>query len=139
VGKVLAATAIATATAGLLSCSAPPSRGSDPPGSLAYESPSPVSTPLPPPAGYAALPPASASNDQSVNAAEVAQLGWHTSPRWAAIKGKDALLDCDAACRDPRAKFKAAKSKAKKVGVENLSEGDVKGLSPAQLKELRGY
>jgi hypothetical protein len=89
--------------------------------------------------GYAAAPSSSLSNDQSVNAAKAAQLGWHASPRWAAIKGKDALLDCDATCRDPRAKFKAAKSKAKKVGVENLSEGDVKGLSPAQLKELRGY
>jgi hypothetical protein len=66
-------------------------------------------------------------------------LGWHTSPRWAAINGKDALVDCDAACNDPRAKFKAAKAKAKKVGVENLSQDDVKGLSQAQLKELRGY
>jgi hypothetical protein len=47
------------------------------------------------------------------------------------------LVDCDAACNDPRAKFKAAKAKAKKVGVENLSQDDVKGLSQAQLKELR--
>jgi hypothetical protein len=65
--------------------------------------------------------------------------GWHASPRWAEIKGEDALVDCDAACLDPHAKFKAAKSKATKVGVENLSEDDVKGLTPAQLRELRGY
>jgi hypothetical protein len=45
------------------------------------------------------------------------------------------LVDPD----DPRAKFKAAKAKAKKVGIENLSGEDVKGLSPAQLRELRGY
>jgi hypothetical protein len=40
---------------------------------------------------------------------------------------------------DPRSKFKAAKAKAAKVGVENLSDGDVEGLTSAQLKELRGY
>jgi len=40
---------------------------------------------------------------------------------------------------DPRSKFKAAKAKAEKVGVENLSDEDVEGLTPAQVKELRGY
>ncbi|MGH9554097.1 MAG: hypothetical protein ACRD3W_32265 [Terriglobales bacterium] len=49
------------------------------------------------------------------------------------------MVDCDADCKDPQAKFKAARSKAKEVGVENLSEDDVEGLSPAQLRELRGY
>ena len=39
----------------------------------------------------------------------------------------------------PQDKFKAAQAKAAKVGVENLSKEDVDGLSPAQLKELRGY
>jgi hypothetical protein len=132
--------AIAT-TIGLLACSTPQSRRSDASDSLAYEPPAPVvRTPLlPPPAGYAAAPPSSLSNGQSLNAAEAAQLGWHASPRWTEIKGEDALVDCDAACRDPHAKFKAAKSKATKVGVENLSEDDVKGLTPAQLRELRGY
>lgn len=129
---------MATATIGLLSCSAPPSRGSDTSDSLAYEHPAPVTrAPLLPPVGGAALPPS--SNEHSANAAEAAQLGWHVSPRWAAIKGKDALVDCDTACDDPHAKFKAAKAKAKKLGVENLSEDDVKGLSSAQLRELKGY
>jgi len=32
---------------------------------------------------------------------------------------------------DPRSKFKAAKAKAEKVGVENLSDEDVDGLTPA--------
>jgi hypothetical protein len=41
--------------------------------------------------------------------------------------------------QDPQAKFKAAQAKAAKVGVENLSEEDVDGLNPIQLKELRGY
>jgi hypothetical protein len=44
------------------------------------------------------------------------------------------LVDSD----DPSAKFKAAKTKAAKVGIENLSDEDVKGLSRAQLRELRG-
>jgi hypothetical protein len=39
---------------------------------------------------------------------------------------------------DPRSKFKAAKAKAEKVGVENLSDEDVDGLTPAR-SELRGY
>ena len=41
--------------------------------------------------------------------------------------------------QDPQAKFKRARAKAAKVGVENLSKEDVDGLTPAQLKELRGY
>jgi len=47
---------------------------------------------------------------------------------------KSAILSAD-----PRSKFKAAKAKAEKVGVENLSDEDVEGLTPAQVKELRGY
>jgi hypothetical protein len=60
---------------------------------------------------------------------------WRTSPRWAAVKGKERT----AAEQDPQTKFNAAKAKAAKVGVENLSTEDVEGLSLAQLKELRGY
>jgi hypothetical protein len=37
------------------------------------------------------------------------------------------------------AKFKAAQAKAKRNGVENLTQEDIAGLSPAQLKQLRGY
>jgi hypothetical protein len=40
---------------------------------------------------------------------------------------------------DPWAKFKAAKAKAAKVGIENLSNQDVEGLTRTQLRELRGY
>jgi hypothetical protein len=60
---------------------------------------------------------------------------WRTSPRWATVKGKDRPV----AKPDPQAKFKAAKAKAEKVGVENLSKEDVDGLTLAQIKELRGY
>lgn len=62
-------------------------------------------------------------------------LVWHTSPRWATIKGKER----PAPKPDPEAKFKAAQAKAAKVGVENLSKEDIDGLTLAQLKELRGY
>ena len=40
---------------------------------------------------------------------------------------------------DLGAKLKAAKAKAEEVGVENLSDKDVEGLTQAQLRELRGY
>jgi hypothetical protein len=60
---------------------------------------------------------------------------WRSSPRWATVKGKDR----PASKPDPQAKFKAAKAKAEKVGVENLSKEDVDGLTLAQIKELRGY
>ena len=53
-----------------------------------------------------------------------------SSPRRAAVKTKSP---------DPEAKFKAVQAKAKKIGVENLTKDDIAGLSPAQLKVLRGY
>jgi len=53
-----------------------------------------------------------------------------SSSRRAAVKTKSP---------DPKAKFKAVQAKAEKIGVENLTEDDIAGLSPAQLKVLRGY
>ena len=132
----VAAPALAALTTALLSCGAPPSRNSAAPAPLAYESNGPITrAALPPPVGHDFASNSSSSNDDSANAAEAARLGWHASPRWAAIRGKDSLVEPD----DPQAKFKAAKAKARKVGVENLSDEDVEGLNPAQLKELRGY
>jgi hypothetical protein len=40
---------------------------------------------------------------------------------------------------DPEAKFKTVQAKAKRIGVENLTKDDIAGLSPPQLKVLRGY
>ena len=37
------------------------------------------------------------------------------------------------------AKFKAAEAKAKREGVHPLTREDIDGLTPEQLKELRGY
>jgi len=41
--------------------------------------------------------------------------------------------------QDPSAKFKAAQAKAKRVGVEQLTQKDIEGLSYEQIKQLRGY
>ena len=41
--------------------------------------------------------------------------------------------------QEGEAKFKAAHAKAAKVGVENLTERDIDGLSFEQIKKLRGY
>ena len=37
------------------------------------------------------------------------------------------------------AKFKAAQTKAKRAGVDALTHADIEGLSPTQLKQIRGY
>jgi hypothetical protein len=39
----------------------------------------------------------------------------------------------------PEAKFRAAQEKAKLSGVHTLTQKDIDGLSPEQIKELRGY
>jgi len=36
-------------------------------------------------------------------------------------------------------KFKAAQTKADKVGVQELTQEDIEGLSYEQIKQLRGY
>jgi hypothetical protein len=41
--------------------------------------------------------------------------------------------------QEAEAKFKAAEAKAKREGVDSLTSEDIEGLSPEQLKELRGY
>jgi len=81
---------------------------------------------------------------------------WRPSPRWATVKKKPAPtakapppapVKPKVVARakpvtpkpDPDAKFKAAQTKAEEVGVENLSQEDIAGLTPDQLKLLRGY
>jgi len=36
-------------------------------------------------------------------------------------------------------KFKAAQDKAKRDGVYSLTKQDIEGLSPEQIRHLRGY
>jgi hypothetical protein len=38
-----------------------------------------------------------------------------------------------------QAKFMAAQAKAKRDGVETLTQKDIEGLTPEQIKQLRGY
>lgn len=126
----------------LASCNSPPSRVATSTAPLAYGPNAPITrAPLSPPAGYA---PSAGHASVAGSADEAGRLGWHASPRWAAIKGNGMLIETDDTSAifksaDPRSKFKAAKAKAEKVGVENLSDEDVEGLTPAQVKELRGY
>jgi hypothetical protein len=52
----------------------------------------------------------------------------------------DALQDAKDHCTGAEAKFKAAQAKAEKLGgVDKLTSEDIEGLSPEQLKRLRGY
>ena len=113
---------------------------------MAYEPLAPVvHAPLAPPVGYASTPPQLVNSPPPLapggnstygrSEPTAANMVWHTSPRWAAILGNDRTV----IEQDPQTKFKAAQVKAAKVGVENLSEEDVNGLNPAQLKQLRGY
>jgi predicted small lipoprotein YifL len=41
--------------------------------------------------------------------------------------------------QEAEVKFKVAQAKAKKVGVHQLTQDDIDGLSLAQIKQLRGY
>ena len=136
--KVLAVTAITAVGTALLSCTAPRTPVADAPPTppMVYEAPAPVAhAPLPPPAGYASPPPLInsstplASYDNSPNERAEPQTAphqvWGASPRWAAVKGKG----CIVVERDPQAKF----------AVENCSKEDTDDLTPAPLKELRGY
>jgi hypothetical protein len=76
---------------------------------------------------------------------------WRSSPRWATVKKPPTAItrpapqkSASTASRakpkpDPQAKFKAAQAKAAKVGVENLTQEDIAGLTPDEIKQLRGY
>jgi hypothetical protein len=64
------------------------------------------------------------------------RLVWKSSPRWATVKGE---ANAPAVKRVSQTKFKDAQAKAAEVGVENLTGEDIAGLTPAQIKQLRGY
>lgn len=64
------------------------------------------------------------------------------TPRMANIRGataKDDWNTSDTVNSDSEAKFEIVHAKAERVGIENLTQGDIKGLSAEQLKRLRGY
>jgi len=98
--------------------------------SAGYAPPPPGAYAPPPPPNYPGAPRAQYGRSTYANADASPQSGrlvWTASPRGTPVKP------------DPEAKFKAAKAKAAKVGVENLTKNDIAGLSAAQIKELRGY
>jgi hypothetical protein len=68
------------------------------------------------------------------------RLVWKSSPRWATIK-RNAKREADTgtAKHEAQSKLKLAQAKAAKVGVENLTGDDIDGLTPEELKQLRGY
>jgi hypothetical protein len=43
------------------------------------------------------------------------------------------------ATQKAEATFRAAQAKAKRDGVQNLTQKDIEGLSYEQIKQLRGY
>jgi hypothetical protein len=156
--KVVHVTAVAAAGLVLLACNRPPERQA-----VAYAPLPPAQTygnasyahagmpPALPPRTYGGapygradvppqVPPPHANDDASYGQADVPQqeqrLVWKSSPRWATVKGE---ANTPAVKRVSQTKFKDAQAKAEKVGVENLTSEDIAGLTPAQIKELRGY
>jgi hypothetical protein len=159
--KVLRVTAVAAAGLTLLACNRPPG----PPREAVY-APQPAQTygnapyahgDMPPaprpqtyggaPYGRADVPPQipPAPRPQTYGGApygradvseQEQRLVWKSSPRWATVKGE---ANTPAVKRVSQTKFKDAQAKAEKVGVENLTSEDIAGLTPAQIKELRGY
>jgi len=155
--KVVHVTAVAAAGLVLLACNRPPERQAvayAPPPAQTYGNASYAHVGMPPalpprtyggaPYGRAdvppQVPPPHANDDASYGQADVPQqeqrLVWKSSPRWATVKGE---ANTPAVKRVSQTKFKDAQAKAEKVGVENLTSEDIAGLTPAQIKELRGY
>jgi hypothetical protein len=155
--KVVHVTAVAAAGLVLLACNRPPERQAvayAPPPAQAYGNASYAHVGMPPalpprtyggaPYGRAEVPPQvpppHANDDGSYGRADVPEqeqrLVWKSSPRWATVKG---VVNTPAVKRVSQTKFKDAQAKAEKVGVENLTGEDIAGLTPAQIKQLRGY
>jgi len=65
---------------------------------------------------------------------------WKSSPRWATITSNEKReADTGTDTYEAQSKLKLAQAKAAKVGVENLTGDDIDGLTPEELKQLRGY
>jgi hypothetical protein len=156
--KVVHVTAVAAAGLVLLACNRPPERQAVAyaplPSAQTYGNASYAHAGMPPalpprtyggaPYGRAdvppQVPPPHAYDDSSNGRADVPQqeqrLVWKSSPRWATVKGE---ANAPAVKRVSQTKFKDAQAKAAEVGVENLTGEDIAGLTPAQIKQLRGY
>ena len=70
----------------------------------------------------------------------VADQGGYTSLEAANKALKDSKGECkDVVGAEADTKFKAAQAKARRDGVETLTQKDIEGLSLEQIKQLRGY
>ena len=70
----------------------------------------------------------------------VGDQGGYTSLESANKALKDSKGECkDVVGAEAEAKFKAAQAKARRDGVETLTQKDIEGLSLEQIKQLRGY
>ena len=70
----------------------------------------------------------------------VGDKGGYTSLEAANKALKDSKAECkDAVGAEAETKFKAAQAKARRDGVETLTQKDIEGLSLEQIKQLRGY
>jgi 16S rRNA C967 or C1407 C5-methylase (RsmB/RsmF family) len=65
---------------------------------------------------------------------------------YASKESADQAMKDEPKCKAPQAaveqdagRLKAAEAKAKKLGVHNLTQEDIDGLTYEQIKELRGY
>ena len=133
VRKVLGITATTVVGLALLSCAPRPR--------VVYLPPPPVYAPyyrppLPSSADYRRQPaPPTYSRRPSVPFGGTDYAVRSTSTSWGAVKKPTRT----SAKPNPLTKFKAAQAKAAKIGVENLKNKDIEGLTPAQITELRGY
>ena len=70
----------------------------------------------------------------------VADQGGYTSLEAANKALKDSKGECkDVVGAEADTKFQAAQAKARRDGVETLTQKDIEGLSLEQIKQLRGY
>jgi hypothetical protein len=70
----------------------------------------------------------------------VGDQGGYTSLEAANKALKDSKAECkDVVGAEAETKFKAAQAKARRDGVETLTQKDIEGLSLEQIKQLRGY
>ena len=70
----------------------------------------------------------------------VGDQGGYTSLEAANKALKDSNTECkDVVGAEAETKFNAAQAKARRDGVETLTQKDIEGLSLEQIKQLRGY
>ncbi len=104
-----------------------------------YEGPRDIRPPAPVYAPPAPPPYGRSPYAQDGGPQQDARLEWRASPRWATVNAAKKKPSTSTPKPDVEATFKAAAAKAADVGVENLTQEDIAGLSAEQITQLRGY